>query len=276
MLWSVWFEYKLAPSWARQWNPSRQALLPLWVQWQILTPIALLQLVNLLCVRAHRRARADSAQLVRAHLASGAPVRCREPAVPLLTRVPAYCGRARSRTCARTTKTSPALSIRCTKTSHSVLDRRRRPVGSIQCSDDSFMNASLSVPASPRCSRSPRQRRLVRPDHQLSLACALVAAHCSEHRLLARLGHLAAHDQLVQDRISFLCTADQPSRADAFARAGARKLKICERSQRCRGRSIVRTHEVELADVAEEAARSDQPPYTSASRAMTCRSRTST
>ena len=55
MLWSVWHEYKLVPSWARKWNPAREAMIPPWVQWQIFTPIALLQLVNLLCVTALRR-----------------------------------------------------------------------------------------------------------------------------------------------------------------------------------------------------------------------------
>ena len=51
MLWSVYHEYQLVPAWARKWNPAREALLPAWVQWQIFTPIALLQIVNILCVR---------------------------------------------------------------------------------------------------------------------------------------------------------------------------------------------------------------------------------
>lgn len=47
MLWSVIYEFDLAPTWARTWNPSRKAFLPDWVQMQVFVPILLLQMLNL-------------------------------------------------------------------------------------------------------------------------------------------------------------------------------------------------------------------------------------
>ncbi|KAL7413102.1 TLC domain-containing protein [Mrakia frigida] len=47
ILWNVWDDVKRIEPQYRIWDPSRELFAPNWVVWQIFTPIALLQLVNL-------------------------------------------------------------------------------------------------------------------------------------------------------------------------------------------------------------------------------------
>lgn len=47
ILWSVWSEFKLIPQHVRVFDPWNDQWMPDWMQWQIFTPIALLQCINL-------------------------------------------------------------------------------------------------------------------------------------------------------------------------------------------------------------------------------------